>query len=175
MNSQAPRWLAGISLIFAGCVTTPDSYSIPEQHAPFQAQGVPVNEFVIMDHPDAPKSFVKDIVGEESGAWRWTGPEPELRFVLSSAKNRTLIYEFVIHEHTFKDTGPVTVSFYVNDHLAGQETYKSEGDKVFEKGIPAEWLRTGSETRVRARVHPTWRTPTGDTLGILLKRVGLVE
>jgi hypothetical protein len=121
------------------------------------------------------KAVIKDVVVDEQGPWRWTGREPELRFVLSSVTNRTLIVEFVINDRTFRDTGPVTISFYVNEHLAGQERYTSDGDKVFEKAIPPSWLKGRPETRVRIYVHDAWPSPGGPELGILLKRIGFVD
>jgi hypothetical protein len=148
---------------------------VPEQHAPFRASGIPPSEFLAMDHPDLRKSVVKDVTVDEQGPWRWTGPDPELKFVLGSTANRTLIVEFVINDRTFRDTGPVTVSFYVNDRLAGEERYTSDGDKAFEKAIPAEWLSGKPETRVRLHVHNVWTSPGGIKLGILLKRIGFVE
>ena len=57
----------------------------------------------------------------EGGDWRWTRAEPELRFVLDSIDNRKLLFDFNINETTFKDTGPVTISFFVNKHLLGRE------------------------------------------------------
>jgi hypothetical protein len=174
MRYPARFWLAAISLVSVACVRTPDSYPLPQQHNPFRSGGVPSSEFITMDHPDLRKAVVKDVVVDEQGPWRWTGQDPELRFFLSSTRDRTLIVEFVINDRTFRDTGPVTVSFYVNDHLAGEETFKSDGDKSFEKAIASEWLEGKPETRVRLHVHNVWPIP-GANLGILLKRIGFAE
>jgi hypothetical protein len=175
MPYPARYWLAAFSLVVSGaCVRTPDSYPLPQQHNPFLAGGVPASEFLTMDHPDLRKAVVKDVLVDEQGPWRWTGPDPELRFSLSSLRDRTLVVEFVINDRTFRDTGPVTVSFYVNDHLAGQERYTSDGDKSFEKAIPTEWLQGRQETRVHLHVHNVWPT-AGGSLGVLLKRMGFAE
>ena len=174
MRFRALYSLAAISLALAGCVRMPESYPPPEQHAPFRAAGTSLTDFLSMESPELRKFVVKDVVVEEQGPWRWTGPDPELRFALTSTRDRTLVVEFVINDRTFHDTGPVTISFYVNDHLAGQERYTSHGDKSFEKLIPAAWLDNRPETRVRLHVHNVWQSP-GGPLGILLKRVGFAQ
>jgi hypothetical protein len=175
MRCLAPYSLvAAISILLAGCLRTPDTYPVPEQHVPFQAAGTPVAEFITMENPELRKFVVRDVVVDEQGAWRWTGADPELRFTLASPYDRTLIVDFVINDRTFRDTGPVTVSFYVNEQLAGQERYITDGDKSFEKAIPAEWLRARPETRVRLHVDKVWPV-TGGTLGVLLKRIGFAE
>lgn len=171
---QARFWRVGPSLmvlLLTSCVKAPDSYPVPEQHLPFRSSDT---EFVGAGDPFAQKFFVRDIVPSDGGSWRWTAAEPELRFVLRSNQNRKLVFEFVINERTFKDTGPVTITFFVNKRLIGRETYESPGDKRFEKPVPAEWIRPNEETRVLARIENPWHTPQGD-LGILLKRVGFVR
>lgn len=174
MRFPARSSLAAFSLILAGCASTPDSYVPPAQHLPFRSGGIPASQFLSMDHPDLIQAVVKDINVNEQGPWRWTFADPELRFHLPSPDNWTLLVEFVINDRTFRDTGPVTISFYVNDRLAGEERYTSYGDKVFEKLIPAGWLASRTETRVRLHVQPVW--PSGGAkLGVLLKRIGFVE
>ena len=116
---------------------------------------------------------MRDIVPSDGGSWRWTAAEPELRFVLQSNQNRKLLFEFVINERTFQDTGPVTISFFVNKHRFGRETYDSPGDKSFEKPVPSEWIHPKEETRVMARIENPWQSPEGP-MGVLLKRVGFV-
>lgn len=159
----------------AACVRTPDHYPVPEQHFPLRAQTSATAEFIAMGDAAALQAIVRDVNKGEQGAWRWTGADPELRFTLASPTNRTLIVEFAIHDRTFRETGPVTISFYVNGKLAGQEHYTTHGDKSFEKLIPAEWLLAQRETRVRLVIDKPWTSPDGETLGVLLKRIGFVE
>src|SRR3954451_9136375 len=154
MMFPARCWLAGlsaVSVLLTGCVSTPDSYPVPPQHQPFRPHAHET-DFVAAADAFAPKFFVRDIHAE-GGAWRWTGAEPELRFTLDSIENRKLLYYFVINETTFKDTGPVTLSFWVNGRLLAREKYGSPGEKTFEKAVPQEWLHIGAENRVVARVE----------------------
>jgi len=177
MNFLERCWLAALSLavvVLAGCSTVPASYSVPEQHLPYNPLGSARRDYVAAGDLYAPRFFVRDIVPLEGGDWRWTRAEPELRFVVDSIDNRRLLFDFNINETTFKDTGPVTISFFVNNHLLGRERYETPGDHVFEKSVPAGWLQAGQETRVMARVENVWRTPEGP-LGILFKRAGVIE
>jgi hypothetical protein len=174
MMFQARSWHAGLSLLAVlatSCMKAPDSYPVPEQHLPFRSTDT---EFISAGDPFAQKFFVRDVVPSDGGSWRWTAAEPELRFVLQSTRNRKLLFEFVINERTFKDTGPVKISFFVNKRLIGSETYGSPGHKSFEKPVPDEWIRPNEETRVMAQIENPWHTPQGD-LGILIKRVGFVQ
>lgn len=175
MHYPARYWLALISLATAGCVRAPESYPAPEQHFSFGSGGVTPADFVQLDHPGIAKSVLQDIYVDDTGPWRWTGADPELKFELSRGSARALLIDFAISDRTFRDTGPVTISFYVNGHLAGQERYTSFGDKSFEKPIPDDWVQERPETRVRLHIDPVWPSPGGRALGILLKRVGFAE
>lgn len=169
-------WLAALStlsLVLTSCVSTPDSYGVPPQHLPFRPN-TNQSDFVAAADPLAARFFVRDI-NTELAVWRWTGAEPELRFTLDSIQNRKLVYYFVINETTFKDTGPLTISFFVNKHLLGRERYDAPGEKTFEKAVPAEWLKAGEESHVIAHIENPWHAPDGLVLGILLQRAGLVQ
>lgn len=170
-------WLACLSgaavLLAAACARVPDSYPVPEQHLAYQASGIQRQDFVAASDVYSSKFFVRDII-HDAGPWRWTRTEPELRFVLDSVENRKLIVDFNINDLTFKDTGPVVIAFLVNGRLLGRERYTESGDHLFERSVPADWLRAGEETRVKLIVEPPWQTPDGP-LGILLKRAGVVQ
>ena len=175
MTLRVRYWRAALSLVAVlpvSCVKTPESYPIPEQHQPFRANSADP-EYVVAGARDASQFFVRDIRIDE-GLWRWTGAEPELEFTLVSRSNRTLVYEFVINDQTFKHTGPVHISFFVNGKLVARERYDTPGDKKLEKLIPDELLQGREKTRVMARVENVWRSPDGVIFGILLKRAGFV-
>jgi hypothetical protein len=177
MIVPARCWRAALSIaamLPVGCVRTPDSYAVPDQHQVFAGHHSDP-EYVIAGARDAAKFFIRDIQTHDAGLWRWTGPQPELEFTLSSTTDRKLVYDFVINDTTFKGTGPVTILFFVNDRLLSRERYDSPGDKRFEKLVPREWLQGREKTRVRARIENTWRTADGVLLGILLKRAGFPE
>lgn len=56
------------------------------------------------------------------------------------------LVDFTIAEATLKDTGPVTLTFFVNDRQLDKQTFRTEGARHFEKPVP----RIGSK-RERTR------------------------
>ena len=51
--------------------------------------------------------------------------------------------DFTIVDDTFKDTGPLEFSFYVNGHELDHVRYTTEGAKHFEKAVPPRLGRAG--------------------------------
>lgn len=161
-------------ICLTGCVNTPDSYEIPEQH-PTIYQPRAVGDSVRAEDPRAEAYFLKDVKGLEGPDWRWTGAEPEFRFDSSDPGEKRFQIEFTVHERTFKDTGPVSIEFYVNGNLLSRETYAADGRKVFQKTVPREWLRP-SENRVVMKILNPWEAPDpGVLLGVLFHSAGLVN
>jgi len=75
-----------------------------------------------------------------------------------------------------KSTGPVTVSFVVNEHKLDSVLYSEPGMKHFEKPIPEEWLVRGKEAVLEAEVDKMWTAPLdGAKLGLILVAAGLRE
>src|SRR5262249_30096536 len=124
---------------------------------------------------DAQTHFVKDITGVlEANAWRWVGKRPTLR--LRPRVNQGLLYsiEFAVPEVEMKDTGPVTMQFYVGDHLLDTVTYKDPGQKKFEKAIPPEWMTPDNDVFLSAEIDKMWTSPdNGAHLGFILTSLGL--
>jgi hypothetical protein len=167
---------AGVSALVGfllACVHTPDSYPVPEQHRPFRSWQAAATEFVSVADPESDRFLISGFQPREPGILRWTKAEPELQFELASVGDRVLVYEFVVNDKVLREAGPLTLEFFVNDHLISCETYDSPGEKRFEAKIPAGLLR--KETRVRVRVDKTWRSPDGAVFGILLRRAGFAQ
>ena len=52
----------------------------------------------------------------------------------------------------------------------------TEGDKHFQKPVPAEWLRAGEENIVSLEIDRTWTPSQGaEPLGFILVRAGFVQ
>jgi hypothetical protein len=169
--------LAALLLLSCGA-PAPESYPPPAQRrAPSESESRPVGPFVSMDDPDMENYVIRDVsLGIEAGRWRWTYRRPELRFWLDSTADQKLVVDFVVADATLAKTGPVTISFYVNDKLLGQQHCPKSGDYHFEKGVPASWLRTDAFTIVAAEADKLWVSPTdGARLGFILVRAGFVS
>ncbi len=132
--------------------------------------------WVRMRDPNAPAHLLRDVAGLEGNWFRWTGENPELQFVVRPAAAHSLSAEFTINDTVFRQTGPQTVSFYVNGKLLDSTRYTSPGEKVFRKPVPAGWLEPGRITRVGMRIEPPYVAPAdGVKLGVVLVTVGFLE
>ncbi|MBM3746289.1 MAG: hypothetical protein FJW34_10875 [Acidobacteria bacterium] len=165
-------------LLFSCGAPAPESYAPPLQRR--QPPGVeprPVGSFVSMSDVDADAHIVRDVSpGGDGSPWRWTFQRPELRFWVESVERQRLVVEFVIAENTFKQTGPVTVSFSVNGRLLGRQRCPKPGPYRFEKAVTSEWLRTDDFTMVTAEADRHWVAPEdGARLGFILSRIGFVR
>lgn len=165
------------ALFLTNCVPTPESYSVPPQHASVTApEPIAFLEMLEAGDPRIEGFFVADIKGIEGGAWRWTGPDPQVRLQIRGVKARELLVEFSVNPLTFKDTGPLRMNFQVNGKLLGSETYKSPGDKVFKKRVPPEWVNIDADNYILVQIENPWTAPAdGVKLGVLLHRIGFVS
>ena len=149
-----------LAVLLTGCVPTPDSYPIPPQQKP-PGSGDPIysfGEYVKSSQPDAESYFLHDVTGLEGGAWRWTYSQPELRFLLQSARSRRFSLKLGVNDVTLRDTGPLQLVIFVNGHELDRIVYDTPGDKSYEKAVPANMLRENAENRVLIRVLNPWDT-----------------
>jgi len=109
-----------------------------------------------------------------TGGWSWTGKRPTVRISLRGGLSVHYIVDFSIADATFAKTGPVAVTFLVNDHALETVRYAAPGPQHFEKAVPAEWV--AAENVVGAEVDKVWTSPDdGAKLGLILNSVGLIE
>jgi hypothetical protein len=154
----------------------PEPYAPPVQRTPFENfRPYRVSRVVEMADGDAEAHLVQDI-GGLAGTWRWTGQRPTVRVTPRSNENLRYLIDFTIADNTFSTTGPVTVSFFVNDRLLASQRYDAPGDQHFEAPVPADWVEPNAETRVAAEVDKVWVAPAdGARLGLILTRLGLTQ
>ena len=161
--------------LLCGCGNLPEPYAPPAQRPFFEAPPEAAR-ILNMGDADAESHFVQGISAElEGNTWRWTGKRPTIR--LRPNSNRSLAYsiDFAIAGSTFQQTGPVTLSFFVNDHLLDRVHYATPGRRRFEKPVPAEWLVSGEEATLAAEVDKVWTPPQRGAapLGFILVSLGL--
>src|SRR5450759_4658990 len=133
----------------------PESYPPPEQRAPLAIPQPPAGSMMVnMNDLDAPAHFVKDISEKLEGAtWRWTQKRPTLKILLVKTRGLKFFTDFTIWEGTMKQTGPVTISFFVDDKLLDKVRYDTPGYKHFEKPVDPVWLQTATETLLLSLIH----------------------
>lgn len=95
---------------------------------------------------------------------------------MRSAENLRYTIDFAIAEVMLRNTGPLTVSFLVNDVVLDRVRYPHDGVQHFEKAVPAGLVTEGQEVTVAAEIDKPWVPPEGGPqLGIILMRIGLTQ
>jgi hypothetical protein len=130
-----------------------------------------------MNDADAESYFVRDVSTYlEGDSWRWTNARPELKFWLTSVKSQRFTMDFSVAEVTFKETGPVTISVYVNGRRLAAIPCAAPGDFHFENPVPSSWLATDAPTIVALQADKVYiAEPDGVRLGFILKRAGFLS
>jgi len=173
-----PVLAALLCLLCAACVRMDEWYAPPMQRKPMAGPVVsPLRHFVSMNDPRAGDYLVRDVSATlEGNAFRWTRKRPTLRFVVQSTENLRFVMDFFLSPDTMKVTGPVTISYYINNHLLDRVRYDKPGLVHFEKPVNPEWLTAGAETLVAAELDKVYIAPADQAaLGIVLSRAGFVD
>ena len=167
----------GILLLASSCNRYPESYPPPQQFEPPAAEfSESLAAFIEMSDPSASSHLVSDIHALEADQWRWTGQRPALRFQRSNTDQQKLSLDLVVVEAAIQQTGPIAVTFLVNDHVLEEVRYDTPGQKRFEKPVPPEWLSPEGTTSVSAAIDKVWRAPNDErTLGVILLRAGFLD
>jgi hypothetical protein len=162
-------------VLLAGCNRLPEWYPPPEQRQPLTIPEPPPGSIAVkMNDTDAPEHFVKDISAKLEGTtWRWTQKRPTLKILLIKTRDLKFVADFTIWEGTMTQTGPVTISFFIDEKLLDKVRYDTPGYKHFEKPVDPAWLQTATETIVSAEIDKLYVDPADKaTLGFILTRMG---
>lgn len=158
-----------------GCRNLPD-YPVPEQSPSFENFKTHAVRVVDMSQPGASSHTVRDILGESSAPWRWTLQRPAVKVKVGFSTELNYVIDFALPNATFKDTGPVTIAFTVNDHVLDRVHYSKPGMKHFEKSVPPEWIELHKDAIAGAEIDKVWISKEdGARLGFILYRIGLLE
>ncbi len=164
-----------LALTLTGCASTPESNAplVQKENGPAPA----TKQVIAMGDPNANAYFVKDISGgKDTGGWRWTFDRPELRFLIRKTEGVHAVADFSIAGDTIKVTGPVTVSFFVNNTLIGKEKYTKPGDYHFDKPVPPGLLTVDKTATFAMESRPIFVSKgDGQHLGLILVRAGFVS
>jgi hypothetical protein len=158
------------------CQDLPPAYPVPEQRPAFDNFKTHSARMVNMGDTDAPSRFVRDISPELNGSWRWSLARPAVRIRVRSDQTLKYKIDFTVPDVTFKDTGPVTIAFTVNDHVLDRIRYTTAGGEHFEKPVPPEWIEAGKDAIVGAEIDKLWTSSRdGKQFGFIITRIGLTE
>ncbi|MCC6536992.1 MAG: hypothetical protein IT162_05550 [Bryobacterales bacterium] len=166
-----------IAAVCAGCVKQDEVYAPPYQRRPLAGPDTSrLKHFVAMNDPDAPAHFVRDINERlESGLWRWTAQHPRLRFVLPRNPGRLkLVMDFTIPGDVIKQTGPLTVKFFLNQRDLETVTFAQPGEQHKEWPVDPSWL-SAEDYVLGADLSKVFVGGDGAQLGLALVRAGFVN
>jgi hypothetical protein len=166
-----------VTMAATGCVGIQDSYAPPDQRKPLSVEDPPsVKAFLKMNDPNAAAQFVKDIGKDLQGdTWRWTQLRPTMIFAVPSTQGQKFSSDFAIAELTFEQTGPVTITVTINDHVLDKTTYATPGYKHIEKPVPEAWLHAKADNVVVMEIDKLWVAPTDKkTFGFILTNAGFI-
>ena len=162
----------------AACQRQPETFAPPMQREPLEDfRPYRAARIVRMNDADAEAFFTKDIVtGPVDTNWRWTGKRPTITLHPRSVEGLVYTIEFAIPEVTFKATGPVNVTFLVNNRELDTMHITHDGPQSYRKQVPAGWLIAGQPAELAAEIDKTYKSDLdGATLGFLLTNLGLEQ
>ncbi|HSW49244.1 MAG TPA: hypothetical protein VLH09_03670 [Bryobacteraceae bacterium] len=136
-----------------------------------------IGPYVVMNDPRADWYLLRDIDPAAQGdTWRWAGARPLMRFYLETASNLKFSLDFSIADVTFKETGPLTLSYRINGRTFDKVRYAQSGQHHYEKPVPESLLRAGRENLVEILPDKVWTSKDdGKKLSILLLRAGFTD
>lgn len=168
--------VAILALLLCSCERLPESYPPPEQRRPWALTPDPAAMMVEMNDPDVSLHIVKDIYEAGSVPWRWSGKRPTVKVLVYATDNVKLSADFALWDEGFKHTGPLELSYFVNDRLLDKVKYTSPGYKHFERPVPPDWLSAAAESTVSIDVDKVYVAPQdGAKFGIILTRIGFLR
>lgn len=134
-----------------------------------------LGQFVRMGETLAPDHMVRDI-STEQGVFRWAYRHPELRFRVERAEGLRFLAEIAIPEVTFKTTGPVSVSAFINGKPLDSIRCPQPGKYEISKAVPSGWIDVTKVVQVTFEAEPRWVAPDdGNELSFLLYSAGFVD
>lgn len=147
-------------------------YAIPQQQPSFDGFSAPNSRVVAMDDADADLRIVRDIQPAAGIRWRWTLQRPAVKVRMHTAAPVRYTIDFTLPEATFKDTGPVTIAFLVNDRVLDRIRYTASGEQHYEKIVPSDWIQAGKDNIAGAEIDKLWTGDDGRQFGFILTRMG---
>ena len=155
----------------------PEPYAPPVQRQPFE-EGRPhrMLRMVDMADGDAASHIVQDLPNGAPAPWRWTGQKPTVKVTPRTNQGLRYTIDFSLPEVTMKVTGPVTLTFLVNDNVLDTVRYAKSGEYHYEKAVPPEWIEPFKDTLLAASIDKVYIAQAdGAKLGFILIRIGLTQ
>ena len=161
----------------SACRNMPGPFAPPVQRQPLaDFRPYRMSAIVDMSDEDARRTSSRTSLRTRHPRGDGPGKQPAVRVRMRSAENLRYTIDFAIAEVMLRNTGPLTVSFLVNDRVLDRVRYDHDGSQHFEKPVPAGWVTAGQDVTVGAEIDKPWIPPEGGPkLGIILMRIGLTQ
>jgi hypothetical protein len=161
-------------LYLSACDRPPEISAPPVQRHPVLGVNPGPDALMIeMNDPDAGLRIVKDIYPQSDPSWRWTAQDPTVKMLLLATDKLKFGADFAIWDDGFKTTGPVEITYLVNNRPLDTVRYETPGVKHFEKPVPVDWLGVDSETMIAMHMDKVYVAPKdGMKFGVILVRMG---
>jgi len=130
-----------------------------------------------MSNPNAAAYIVEGIADATEGSgFRWAFAHPVVRFLVPRMEHPRFVMDFALPERTFRQTGPVTLSFAINGQPLDRARFDHAGQQHFERDVPLALLHFDSVNLVSIQPDRVWTSPEdGAKLSFVIARLGFVE
>jgi hypothetical protein len=147
------------------------------ESAPVCAADVMANlDHVENSTPGNERGMIRDFMAVPPGRWRWTYEHPALLMAAPKRSNTKFSMDFVIHSATFKETGPIRLSVFINGQKIGEKLYTSAENQNFSATVPEAALRDDGIALVETRLDKYYKSPEdGQKMGYLFLRAALTS
>lgn len=165
-------------VLWAGCASLPDAFPPPAQRKPLLTTppSIPFGHFVAMSDPNAGAYLVQGFADASEGSWRWAHDHPVLRFYLPDVPRVKFALDFTITEPTFRETGPVTLTFTLNGRFFDRVRCDQPGRRYYSRDAAPEFLHKNGVNVVAIDPDKVWVSKAdGGRLGFILVSAGFVE
>ncbi|HZT33985.1 MAG TPA: hypothetical protein VFA33_29105 [Bryobacteraceae bacterium] len=177
MRPFRPVLVSVLLVILTACGEAPEAYAPPPQRQAPEGSGYAyLGRYVHMNDINAEAYLVHDVApAVESGAWRWTWRRPELRFYLRETAGLEFALDFAIADATFRQTGPVTLTLFLNGQRFSEVRCPRPGARQVRVPVPAGLAHANAVNTVVIQPDKVWVSPTdGAVLGFILSGAGFV-
>jgi hypothetical protein len=164
--------VSSLALCFAACHTaTPDLTGFTEEEPPRLSSSISASD------PGAAAQLLSGWEPTEGNPWRWT--DPRFSAVLrpspgSSTRGATLQFHFFLPDGEMSRLNELTLSASIQGFRLAPESYRTVGEAVYEREVPAAVL-SGDSVRVDFALDKPFVPGNGDprALGVIAKRLSL--
>ena len=174
MHERAGPVVAAFLLICGSCARVPDFYSPPPQYPGARRYEPPL---LLPGRLHQTTGILQDVVDDSEATGKsWTNQHPTFSFLLRRTEDLDFYMRFIVHDDTFRDTGPVTLTVNVNGETIDRPRFDTPGEREYSHPVPPRLLQKRNPVIVRIDVDPVWIAPGDKTkLGILLMAIGFGE